>query len=340
MTPAENDPGTRQSALFLYEEAMTFTYSAALRAAAVLGVADHLDGDFRPVADVAASLGVPADPLRRVLLLLAARGIFAQDDDGGFRLTAAGAALRSYAPNSARSGILMFTDPMFWTTSAALGESVRRPDATFAEVFGLPLAEYFRRDPDKESLFYDGMESVSDAENPLIAAGYPFPAGAVVADVGGRYGGLLLEILRAHPEVRGILMDRPEEVAKHRLDVPEVAGRWEVTGGDFFAEVPPADVIVLKRIVHNWDDEDSVRLLGNCRRALRPGGRVLVVDAIVPAGTAPHQSRAMDVMMLAAMTGRERTETEVRPLLAAAGLRPTRLIATPSVMSIVEAEAI
>lgn len=315
---------------------MAFTYAAALRAVAALGVADHLDG-VRPLSDVAAEVGVEAEPLGRILRLLAARGIVAEDAEGRFRLTPAGSALRSDAPTPARSGILMFTDPMFWRTSAEIGDTLRRAGATFADVFGLSLPEYFTRYADKEALFYDGMERVSDAENPLIAASYPFPASGTVADIGGRYGGLLVEVLRANLGLRGVLLDKPDEVDKHRLDVPDLAGRWTVVAGDFFVGVPEADVHVLKRILHNLDDEDCVRLLGNCRQALRPGGTVLVVDAIVPTGSAPHQSKAMDFMMLAAMTGRERTEAELRPLLESAGLRLNRLIPTHSVMSIVEA---
>ncbi|BCB88529.1 hydroxyneurosporene-O-methyltransferase [Phytohabitans suffuscus] len=316
---------------------MAFTYSAALRAVAALRVADQLAAGPRPVAEVAAAVGVDAGALARILRLLAGRGIFAEEADGRFGLAPAGQALRSDAAVPARSGVLMFTDAMFWTTSYELASTLRRDGATFADVFGMPLGEYFDRHADKEALFYDGMERVSDAENPLIAASYEFPASGTVADVGGRYGGLLAQVLRANPGLRGVLLDKPEEVAKHRLDTPELAGRWEVVGGDFFTSVPPADVLVLKRILHNLDDGDCVRLLRNCRAALHPGGTVLVVDAIVPADPAPHQSTAMDFMMLAAMTGKERTEAEIAPLLSAAGLRLTRLVPTHSVMSIVEA---
>jgi hypothetical protein len=327
----------RQSALYLFEEAMAFTYSAALRVVAALGVADQLAGGARPVADLAAAVGVDAGPLGRILRLLAGRGIFAEEPDGRFRLAAAGEALRSDAAVPAGSGVLMLTDAMFWSTSYELAATLRRDQVTFADVFGMSRGEYFARHTDKEALFYDGMEQVSDAENPLIALGYAFPASGMVADIGGRYGGLLVEVLRANPGLRGVLLDKPEEVADHRLDVPGLAGRWEVAAGDFYAAVPAADLYLLKRILHNLSDGDCVRVLRNCRAAARPGGTVLVIDAIEPAAPAAHQSRAMDFMMLAAMTGKERTEAELARLLAEAGLRRTRLIPTPSVMSIVEA---
>lgn len=327
----------RNSALFLFEEAMAFTYPAGLRMVAALGVADHLAGGARSVAELAEAVGVEAGPLGRVLRLLAGRGIFAEEADDRFRLTAAGEALRSDAAVPARSGILMLTDAMFWNMSQQLATTLRRGGATFADVFGMSVPDYLTESPDREALFYRGMEQVSDAENPTVAGSYPFPASGTVADIGGRFGGLLLEILRANPGLRGVLLDKPDEVAKHRLDVPDLAGRWEVVGGDFFEAVPPADVYVVKRILHNLDDGECVRLLRNCREAVRPGGRVLVVDAIIPAGQAPHPSKAMDLMILVSMYGKERTEAELAPLLVAAGLRLTRLIPTPSVMSVVEA---
>lgn len=330
----------QRSALFLFDEAMAFTYAAGLRLVAALGVADHLGDRACSAAEVAAVVGADADKLRRIMRLLAGRGIFVEEDGGRFRLATAGQALRSDAPVPARSGILMLTDTVFWTMSYELLATVGREGATFAEVFGMSLDEYFARHADKEALFYEGMERVSDAENPLVAESYQFPASGTVADIGGRYGGLLREVLRANPGLRGVLLDKPEEVARHRLDVPDLAGRWEVVGGDFFAGVPPADVYLLKRVVHNLDDDDCVRLLRNCRAALRPGGAVLVVDAIIPADHPTHPSRAMDLMILSVMIGKERTEAELAPLLAKAGLRPTRTIPTASVMSVVEARPV
>jgi hypothetical protein len=109
--------------------------------------------------------------------------------------------------------------------------------------------------------------------------------------------------------------------------------------GDFLTELPPGDVYVLKRILHNWDDRDCVTILRNCAQALAPGGRVLVIDAIIPDGNGAHQSKGMDVMMLAALTGRERTEAELGRLFTAAGLRLERVVATPTPMSIAEGVA-
>lgn len=326
----------RESALFLYEEAMAYTYAAALRTAASLGVADAMAGGPRTAAELAGMVGVDARGLRRVLRLLAARGIVTEDGLGRFALTDRGAALRSDATVSARSGVLMFTDTMFWTMTHAAAQTIADPQPSFARVFGRSLGDYFDANPDVEALYYEGMATVSDAEHPLLVAAYDFPEEGVVADIGGGRGALLLSVLLARPRLHGVLLDQPHMVKEHCLDVPAVAGRVEVVAGDFLAGVPAADLYVLKRILHNWDDERSIRILRNCRQAMRPDGRVLVIDAVIPDGDEPHQSKQMDFMMLAALTGQERSAAELHPLFAAAGLQVTRVIPTDSPMAIVE----
>ncbi|MGW5666928.1 methyltransferase [Micromonospora sp. NPDC003776] len=329
----------RESALFLYEEAMGYTYAAALRAAAELGVADAMADGWCTAAQLAEAVGADAGRLRRVLRLLAARGIVMEDGAGRFALTDRGAALRSDAAVPARSGVLMFTDTMFWTMAHEAARAVADPQPSFAQVFGRSLGEYFDADPDIEALYYDGMATVSDAEHPLLVAAYDFPEEGVVADIGGGRGAFLQSVLLARPRLRGVLLDQPHMVKEHRLDASAVAGRAEVLAGDFLADVPAADVYLLKRILHNWDDERSIRILSNCRRAMRPDGRVLVIDAVIPDGDEPHQSRQMDFMMLAALTGQERSAAELRPLFDAAGLRVTRIIPTASPVAIVEGRA-
>ncbi|WP_159941982.1 MULTISPECIES: methyltransferase [unclassified Nocardiopsis] len=325
------------SALFLYEEAMAYTYSAALRTAAAVRVADHIHAEPRPVGELAEATGTRPDALRRVLRLLASRDVFREHPGDRFSLTDRGRSLRGDAAVCAVPGILMFTDTMFWTMTHELPASTRDPHPRFARFFGRSLPEYLDADPAVDGLYREGMATVSDAENDLVARACELPENGTVVDVGGRNGSLLVPVLRGRPGLRGVLFDRPEAVDTGRLEAaPDLEGRWRALGGDFFEEVPPADVYLLKRILHNWDDERSVRILENCRRAMAPGGRVLVVDAVIPPGGGMHQSKAMDLMMLAALTGQERSEAELEPLFTAAGLRLSRVIGTPSVMSVAE----
>ncbi|MEU6380791.1 ArsR family transcriptional regulator [Streptomyces sp. NPDC046909] len=331
---------SRASAAFLIDEALGFWFPAALRAAAAVGVADHLADGPRSPDELASATGTDAGNLYRVLRLLATRGVVAEDPEGGFRLTPLGDALRTDAPHSARSAILMNTDRSLWWPAASMDRCLTEGTSAFEGIFGMPFFEHFAQDAETAAVFHEGMAAMSDPENAPIAAAYGFPDAGTVVDVGGGHGGLLLEVLRGRPGLRGVLYDQPHVLAGHRLDTEETKGRWSVAEGDFFTAVPAGDVYLLKRILHDWDDDQSVTILSRCREALAPGGRILVIDAVVPRDNAPHQSKTLDVLLMAALVGRERTEADFEALFTAAGLRLSRIVPTPTVLSVVEATAV
>ena len=329
--PAEVDPR-----FALMDHAMGYLFPAALRVAAALGAADHLVRGPSPVAELAGAVGADPLNLHRTLRLPATRGIFVEDGAGRFALTPTAELLRSDVPSSFRSAILMLTDRTFRQPAGELDEAVRTGTSPFERLFGMPFFDHFARDPDTAAVFHVGMASMSDPENPLVARACDFPSQAVVVDVGSGHGGLLLAVLRAHPGLRGVLFDRPHVLEGHRLGELGADHRWESAAGDFFAEAPPGDVYLLKRILHDWDDERCVRVLRHCRRAAREHGRVLVVDAVVPPGNDPDPGKVIDLLMMSSMPGRERTRAEFDGLFARAGLRLTRVIPTDTRLSIVE----
>lgn len=325
--------------LHLFDETLGYVYSAALRAAAVVGVADHLADGPKTVVELAADTGTKPDNLFRVLRLLAMRGVFREDDQGRFELTPEAELLRSDLPGSLRSAIVTFTDKAFWASHGELVESLRSGSPAFDHVFGTSFFEYFR-DVAAPEVFYEGMQAKSDSENASIIRNYEFPDGATVVDVGGGYGGLLLDVLRQNPTLRGVLQDLGEHVvADNRLGELGDDDRWELVAGDFFQECPPGDVYLLKHIIHDWNDEQCVRILRNCREAMSPGGRVVVLDAVIPPRNTPHTGKLYDIVVMSLLPGRERTEEEFRQLFAKADLELTRVIDTGFVVSIVEAVA-
>ncbi|MFB6889030.1 methyltransferase [Kitasatospora sp. NPDC056327] len=330
----------RRSAAFLVDEALGFLFPAALRAAADVGVADHLAAGPASPAELAAATGTDARNLYRVLRLLATRGVVAEDELGRFTLTAAGQALRSDVPCSAREAVRMLTDPTMWRPAGELTHCLTEGTAAFDGLFGMPFFDHFAKDERTAAVFHVGMAAMSDGENAPIAAACELPPSGTVVDIGGGHGGLLREVLLRNPGLEGVLYDRSHVLAGNRLGADErIAGRWTEREGDFFSSVPAGDVHLLKRITHDWPDEDCVTLLGHCRRALRSGGRVLVLDAVVPPGNTPHQSKTLDLMMMASLTGRERTEADFAELFARAGLRLSRVLPTATVLSVVEAVA-
>ncbi|HEU4536076.1 MAG TPA: methyltransferase [Polyangiaceae bacterium] len=313
--------------------------SAALLAATQLGVAELLAAGPRSPASLAEEMGVRALPLQRVLRLLATDGVFAEDEDGCFALTPEADLLRADAPGSMRDAVLMLAHETFWAPAGKLATAVRTGETPFAQIFGSDFFDYFAKNPEAGPIFHRGMAGFSDTENAPIAGCYDFRPFRRIVDVGGGHGGFLIEALRAAPAARGVLFDAAHVLAESRLAAAGFAGRHELIEGDFFRAVPEGDCIILKRILHDWKDEAAVGILEVCRRALRPGGRVLVIDAVIPPGNDPHDGKLLDVLMLASLPGRERTEKEFRAMCGAAGLRLERVIATPASLSIVEAVA-
>jgi predicted O-methyltransferase YrrM len=119
-----------------------------------------------------------------------------------------------------------------------------------------------------------------------------------------------------------------------------LSSRCRVVAGDFFEAVPEADIHVLKLIIHDWDDEQSARILSNCARALRRNGRVILIERILPDDKRPSYAALDDLNMLVMLPGRERTARQYCRLLAAAGLRLDRIVDTTSAIQIIEASAV
>jgi len=312
--------------------------------AARLGLVDALA--TRPLTPeaLAKRVGAHAPSLRRVLRALASLGVVAETTGGRFRLTSLGATLRSGQPGSLRDFALMMIDDYNWSAWAGLLDGVTSGALAFDRVHGMPIFAWLRQHPDKERIFAASMASISSVENPAIARAYDFGRLGSIVDVGGAHGHLLATVLRRHRRLRGILYDQPQVVAGAAaagfVTAPDIAARCQVVGGDFFASVPAgADAYMMKYIIHDWDDERSLCILRNCREAMAAGGRVLVVDHVIPPGNARSWGKLLDVNMLALTGGLERTREEFRDLLARAGLRLRRIVPTACPLSIVEAVA-
>ncbi|MCC3766221.1 methyltransferase [Streptomyces sp. UNOC14_S4] len=334
--------------LRLMEEAFGFFHSAALRTAASLRLADRLADGPRTVADLAADTGTDGAALHRLLRLLASRGVFQEvqevqevqeGDADAFGLTPAAYALRTDVPGSLHSAVLLLTDDMFTCSSADLTETVRTGESAFPRVFGTPFFQHLEADSAAREVFDAGMAAFSGRLDDVVAAAYPFPDRGTVVDVGGGRGGLLRSVLLRHPGLSGVLFDRAAAVREPLLATRELTGRWRAEPGDFFAAVPEGDIHLLKHVLPDWSDEDCVRILRSCRRALAPGGRVLVVDAVPPPGNAPHPGKDLDLMMLTALGGSSRGPAELDALFARSGLRRVRTLPTSGFASIVEAAA-
>ena len=311
-------------------------------ATARLGLADALAKGPRTPEALAPQVGARAPQLRRVLRALASQGVFKEDAKGRFALTPLAATLRSDAPGSLRDFAHMMVSDYNWQAWSALLHGVTTDERPFDHVHGMPIFEYLARHPDEEATFSASMASISGTENAAVARAYPFGKLGKLVDVGGAHGHLLATILRRHKQLHGVLFDQPQVVAGAAksgfLAAPELAGRHELVGGSFFAGVPAgADGYLMKYILHDWTDAQCRGILGHCRDAMAPGGRVLAVDHVIPKGNGEDWAKLMDVNMLVLPGGRERTREEFADLFASAGLRLARVWKTACPLHVLEA---
>jgi hypothetical protein len=319
-------------------DSLGYLYPAALRVAVRTGVADALVDGPRSHEELAKLTGTAPGHLKRVLRFLAARGVFREDDSGAFHLTPAAGLLRSDSPIPLGNVVNLFTDEMYWLPAGRLEDTVRRGSTVFDDIFGAAFFDHVVADADRGRVFDTALASLSLLEQGPIADSYPFPPSGTVIDVAGGTGGLLQAVLSRNPGLRGILFDRESVLERHLLDIPAIAGRWETAEGDFVTEVPSGgDIYMLKRILHDKSDAESLAVLRTCRRAMSDDARLLVIDAVIPSAPGPHPSMISDVLMMTVWDGRERTREEFEALFAEAGLTLSRVIPTPSALAIVEA---
>jgi SAM-dependent methyltransferase len=329
-----HDPAVTQE---LIGRVLSYVDTTVVMAAAHLGIADHLSADApRSSKEVAAEMGLDVAATKRLLRSLSGTGIVTDQGDDRFLLGPAGAALRS-EPGSLRS---LFR--MFGTIGAPVLQgmlSVRTGAPAFDAVNGMPLFEYLAAHPEEGAVFNAAMTEAGAAVGLPAVHTYDFSGVRTFVDVGGGLGQLTMEVLRTNPQVEGVIFDSPEVITETEAAIEQagLAGRCTAVGGNFFESVPAGDCIALRWVIHDWSDDEALTILRNCRQAIAPDGRLLLFEVVMPDGDGPHMAKSLDWIMLCVATGQERTEAEHAELLDRAGFRLTRVIPSPTPMSIVEA---
>ena len=312
----------------------------AVRAMAVLGLADHLAAGPRTARELAEATGTHPPTLARLLRTLAALGLCATEEDGRVRLTPRGELLRSDAPNSLRPYVLALHAPHVERAWDLLPEAVRTGEPTFPRVHGLDFWDYLTAHPEEGPLFDAAMTGSADARARALLTARDLSAIGTLVDVGGGQGRLLASALAATPGLRGVLFDRPEVLpgAEAFLSAAGVADRCSLIAGDFFAAVPPGgDAYTLALIIHDWPDEEATAILRACHRAMAPGARLWIVEQLIQPGDAYDRGKLLDLLMLVLFGAQERTAEEYRALLEAAGFGQVAVHPTDTPYNVVEA---
>ncbi len=313
--------------------------SQAVYAAAKLGIADLLTTDPQPVEELAQKVDANEDALYRLMRALASVGIFTESESSCFSMTPKAELLRSDHPLSLRPVALLCGDLQY----AAWGDivySVKTGQCAYEYRTGEPFFDFLEKNTEAAQTFSTAMTSFLQSIPQSVVQVYDFSELNRVVDVGGAHGTLISTILRANPTLRGVLFDLPDvvESARQLDEVKDVVSRCTFVGGDFFESVPSGgDVYILSTIIHDWDDEHSIRILKNCRKAMAHDGKLLLVEMVIQPGNEQFFGKWLDMHMLVMHGGHDRTEAEYRDLLEAAGFKINRVIQTDFLRSVIEA---
>lgn len=311
----------------------------AVYVAAKLGISDliHERGPLT-AGELAESTGVLAEPLFRVLRALASLNVYRQREDSKFELTPLAEQLRKDVPGSQHAIAIMMGEEHYHAWGELL-YSVRTGKTAFDKIYGKPIFEWLGEHPEQAAVFDAAMVSIHGRETGAMIDAYNFSQFGVVADVGGGNGSVLRAILQRVPQVRAMLCDLPGvlERARPLIKADGLEDRIELQPTNFFEAVPAgADAYLMRHIIHDWTDEQSLVILKNIRKVIGQGGKLLVIEGVVPAGNEPSFSKLLDLNMMVMPGGKERTEAEYRELFAGAGFRLDRVVPTESEIQVLE----
>lgn len=340
-----DQPVNAQSTLppdaMLMQFSMGFFISQAIYAATELNIADHLADGPKHISELASRSASHERSLYRLLRTLASVGIFTECSDHQFENTPISALLISNAPNNSRALVQWMMDAEHWKVYSGLLDSVREGRTVWEDFHREPVFDYlFKTNQPLGDIFNQAMTSFSQVTIPAILSSYDFSGAGVIADIAGGYGHLLGAILQEYQNARGVLFDLEHvlEGAPAMLRSYRVEDRAEIVAGSFLESIPVvADIYVLKHIIHDWYDETNETILGNIRASMPDHAKILIIDAVIPPGNGPHPGKVLDLEMMIAPGGVERTEAEFATLLENSGLKLSKIIPTPSPVSIVEA---
>jgi hypothetical protein len=310
----------------------------SITVAAKLGIADLLMEGPLSHKQLAELTDSHPETLYRLMRALSSVGLFTELDNKTFALQPLGTFLQSETPGSMRALAILFGEKWHRESWSNLIYTVRTGKNAFREVHGQEFFEYMETNPKAGEVFNNAMIALSNMLVPFLSR-YDFSGFNRVIDVGGGYGGIMTTILTQNPHLKGTVFDLPTviEGTKQNMRAAGLEDRCDCIAGNFFELVPPGgDVYLMKHIIHDWGDDEAITILRHCRQQIHDNGKLILLEAVIEPGDAPHPSKFMDLEMIVSVVGKERTENEIKALFKESGFKLSRIIPTPTPVSIIE----
>lgn len=338
--PAQSHAQQNESFVCVRQMIMAFRTTVFAHAAATLRLPVLVARGVNNPSEIAQRVDAQERSIARLLRALVSVGLFDMNADGGVLLNDKSQLLRSDVPGSLRNAALFYGDPIIMKSYALLPEVVRAGRSAFELQYERSFYDYIAEDPTVGPTFHSMMTDFTAQELAAVVDAYDFSQAQRVVDVGGGHGNLVMVLLKIYPSLCGIVFDltKPTQNTLAEVESEGLQDRIAFEAGDFFRGVPRGgDVYLLKSIIHNWNDEDAIRILKSISAAMPSNGRLLVVERVVPPGNGASEAKLFDINMMVTAGGLERTEQEHKQLLDSAGLSLVRVIPTRTYMSLIEA---
>jgi predicted O-methyltransferase YrrM len=306
-----------------------------------LEIADRLACGPMESSGLAKAIGCEPHATLRLLRAAVSVGLIVAFPNGRFGLAPAGELLRSDVPGSVRDFAIAMTAPGHWLPWGRLTEAVREGERQAVAALGYELFDYYAANPGEGSAFTGAMANHSAGVAGALAQALDTSAARHLVDIGGASGTIIAALLDANQALHGTILERADVVPRAEAALAKLglSSRCRVVAGNFFDSVPEADLYILKIILHDWDDRQSLTILRNCARAMRPNGRVVLVERLVPEHGDAGEAALSDLNMLVLLPGRERTASEFAELFRAAGLKLDRISELASSLTLIEASS-
>lgn len=326
----------------LKDKIAAYHEAALLFTAVTAGLPDLLKAEPRSPEALAPEIGLQPDPLRRFLRGLATMRLCEEREDGRFALTPVGEALTHGHPSNLSEKAFVAVG-QYWMPWMSLMYSLRTGKPSFPFALNKTVADWRGRNADEGRFFfrYVAKEELANPAGITDALG-PLGDGTRIASLGGGYGAWLADVLNRHPTAEGIVVDAPPVLddAKRLFDVLDLMDRISLVAGDVLEDVPEkADVYLLKGVLQQHDDAGAAAILKNCRAAMGPGARLLILERLMPDAALDDPAAVMlDLHMMAVTGGKARSKSEMEALIAEAGLTLAAVTEIEDGLSLIEAK--
>jgi hypothetical protein len=319
-----------------------FCVTQITAAVATYSIADHLAKGPATAEQIAKIEGINSSAAFRLLRACASLGLVTCDNTLTFSATPLLGTLQRNVPGSLHSLAIAWSAPGHWLPWNRFLDAVRTGESQTVPALGAKIWDYYAQKPEEGAAFTQAMHGFTSGIAQEVARVVDTSTAKLAVDIGGASGTLVHSLLMANSQLHGIILDLPDVVpsATAAAAAAGLAERSKALAGDFFRSVPEADIYLLKHILHDWNDGEAVRILKGCRKAMRPGGRVIVIEALLGEIGEPGFAPFMDLNMMVMLTGRERTLAEYSALLKDAGLRLSQTTPIRSPMAVIEAVAV